>query len=778
LEEDHLMIPLNAELIVAAAALVAVLVLITLRRRRAPKGADAAVAEEAPAPAEALVATAAPDAVAVDAADPADKTPAKRRFRGMMPSVRRGAKDPAEDAEIANDTPGDDATTGVIPLIPASPDAVHDGAPEPAEDPMHTESETPVLVGTAAGAAPEAEPAAAEVAATAMDVAPNGHVQADEADVPLFGSASDDAPHLVDAELPMFGSIYNHEEDEPDWDAMRHPAPVSAAAVAAPMMATAAPAARVTASSSATSDDELITRPGWPLPGDLEAWESADMHDISNGHGGSPDPGHWAEAAAASSDAGQGNPGGAPDDRHKHPADALPLSIGEPYPAPPNVPPASLSGAIEPPTSMIGEPSLAPFGDGLDAPAPAGANTNFDPSFWEVNQSTEANAQEPEIWPPAAPASESGQWAQPADADAGPGSADEQPVTASGGGGSPTPPDSQDWWTKPGGMPEPEADPIVPEAPVSETAHSDADWWGAPTAAAAAPSDDQWWVAQTAPAAEPGPVQNGYSAPAPQAPAPELAGETIPAPAPPAPVSQEPTADSPAVVMPTPTEGVPIPVVPEPVAPTPVDAAPAAAEPMAYEPPAVPYVAPEPQTPAVVLPAVEIPVAASPAPAAPAPPAPAVPEVELPVPTTSFAPSAPEPAPTASAHVDSAGPAMVPPAARILPRLDAGAKNPPATGRFAVGGTAVAPGDGAFTRVRFRAPLNRPIIGWAVGDAPDYAPGTLVLVVDAVLNCSADRLTVLQDDGDPGRPDGFTLSLSSHSSGPFAVSGSYHVVCG
>ena len=80
--------------------------------------------------------------------------------------------------------------------------------------------------------------------------------------------------------------------------------------------------------------------------------------------------------------------------------------------------------------------------------------------------------------------------------------------------------------------------------------------------------------------------------------------------------------------------------------------------------------------------------------------------------------------------------------------------------------------------MRFRAALSRPIIGWGIGDEPDYAPGTLVLVVDAVLNCSADGLAVLQDDGDPNRPEGFTLSLSSHAPGPFAVSGTYHVVSG
>jgi hypothetical protein len=148
-------------------------------------------------------------------------------------------------------------------------------------------------------------------------------------------------------------------------------------------------------------------------------------------------------------------------------------------------------------------------------------------------------------------------------------------------------------------------------------------------------------------------------------------------------------------------------------------------------------------------------------------------------------PTAPQPAPIAPAPVGATavatGAAGVPggtPGARVLPRLDASAQNRQTAGRFAVGGSAVAPGDGAFTRVRFRAPLDRPILGWAIGDGPHHAPGTLVLVVEAVLNCSTAGLSVLQEDGDAARPDGFTLSLSSDGPGPFAVSGSYFVVTG
>ncbi len=160
----------------------------------------------------------------------------------------------------------------------------------------------------------------------------------------------------------------------------------------------------------------------------------------------------------------------------------------------------------------------------------------------------------------------------------------------------------------------------------------------------------------------------------------------------------------------------------------------------------------------------------------------AIPSAEV---TSPVEPTAAQPTPIAPALVGATavatGATGVPggtPGARVLPRLDASAQNRQTAGRFAVGGSAVAQGDGAFTRVRFRAPMDRPILGWAIGDGPHHAPGTLVLVVEAVLNCSTAGLTVLQEDTDAVRPDGFTLSLSSDGPGPFAVSGSYFVVTG
>lgn len=497
--------------------------------------------------------------------------------------------------------------------------------------------------------------AAVETAATAAPAPPSAASRADDA---IFG------PTVT-------------ADDEPDWESMRLPHVPESQELAhetAPEIATPP-----VAHAPAVHDDELITRPGWPLPGDLEAWESADLVPAPAPTAPEPGFGQWAEIAAARTE----EPVDANDEARgpNEPAgpDAAPETIvlGAPYPAPAMSPPVSFSGGIEPPAGTIAEPPFTSFGDGVDAlgqpTQPTSPST--DPSFWEVGPaSAPASASaEPHIsatsadavdtWPPQAPATSERVWGTgtPSEESSAPAPA-ETPLRATGIG-------ADDWWAseaasvvpEPTAVPDarslPSTDPSGIQRPAVTAAVTDADWWDA-TPTAQPHGDDAWWVT--------------------------------------------PPTDDTFGDLSTPSgQGV-----------------------------AQPAVGPAEFVGATAV--------------------------------------------ATGAVGGSVGAA----ATRVLPRLDASAQNRQTAGRFAVGGSAVATGDGAFTRVRFRAPLDRPILGWAIGDGPHHAPGTLVLVVDAVLNCSTAGLSVLQEDADPNRPDGFTLSLSSDGPGPFAVSGSYYVVTG
>ena len=479
------------------------------------------------------------------------------------------------------------------------------------------------------------------------------------------------APAAPSADDALFGAPAAGA-DEPDWEAMRQshsPDPQELAHETAPEIAAAPLSPAPTA-----GEDELITRPGWPLPGDLEAWESADLAPAPAPTNAEPAFGQWAELAAArteepvgTEDAGQR--------RSEEGSEAIVL--GAPYPAPAMSPPASFTGAVEPPGGSLAEPPFTSFGDGVDAlgqpERPASPST--DPSFWEVGPAAApaaatpehvgaVNADSVETWPPQAPAPGPSVWGAGAHE---PEYATPEPAPAPFDQGQIGP---DDWWAseaasviaEPSAVPDarslPSTDPSGSTRPaVTGVASTDADWWEATPAGQPTTGAEDWW---TTPASTHPP--GGPTAPA---------AESV-QPAPAAPVLVGATA-------------------------------------------------------------------------------------------------------VATGAVSSARGAS---GARVLPRLDASAQNRQTAGRFAVGGSAVAPGDGAFTRVRFRAPLDRPILGWAIGDGPHHAPGTLVLVVDAVLNCSTAGLSVLQEDVDPAHPDGFTLSLSSDGPGPFAVSGSYYVVTG
>lgn len=98
------------------------------------------------------------------------------------------------------------------------------------------------------------------------------------------------------------------------------------------------------------------------------------------------------------------------------------------------------------------------------------------------------------------------------------------------------------------------------------------------------------------------------------------------------------------------------------------------------------------------------------------------------------------------------------------------------TGRFALGGFAVQDGYQVVTGVTFRFAADDAPAAWVFGPCPDAQPGTLVIDVEGMLNCAASDIEVLDDPGFAPTCNGFTLRLTAPTGGPFAASGSYHIV--
>ena len=104
---------------------------------------------------------------------------------------------------------------------------------------------------------------------------------------------------------------------------------------------------------------------------------------------------------------------------------------------------------------------------------------------------------------------------------------------------------------------------------------------------------------------------------------------------------------------------------------------------------------------------------------------------------------------------------------------------PPAeasTGRWALGGFAGQPGQHALGGVQFREELAEAPSGWALAPALDAGPGTLVLVLDGAINCDGEGVEVVTDPGFAPTPQGFTVRVAAKASGPFAASGTFHVL--
>ncbi len=98
------------------------------------------------------------------------------------------------------------------------------------------------------------------------------------------------------------------------------------------------------------------------------------------------------------------------------------------------------------------------------------------------------------------------------------------------------------------------------------------------------------------------------------------------------------------------------------------------------------------------------------------------------------------------------------------------------SGRFALGGFAMQPGQHALGGVTFRVELAEAPAAWVVCGESDQIPtGTLALVLDGTINCAAEGLEVVMEPGFAPTTQGFTVRAAALAAGPFAVSGSFHL---
>jgi hypothetical protein len=110
------------------------------------------------------------------------------------------------------------------------------------------------------------------------------------------------------------------------------------------------------------------------------------------------------------------------------------------------------------------------------------------------------------------------------------------------------------------------------------------------------------------------------------------------------------------------------------------------------------------------------------------------------------------------------------------PAVVAGPPAEASSGRWALGGFAAQPGQHALGGVQFREELAEAPAGWALAPALDAGPGTLVLVIDGAINSDGEGVEVVTDPGFAPTPQGFTVRVAAKASGPFAASGTFHVL--
>ncbi len=148
----------------------------------------------------------------------------------------------------------------------------------------------------------------------------------------------------------------------------------------------------------------------------------------------------------------------------------------------------------------------------------------------------------------------------------------------------------------------------------------------------------------------------------------------------------------------------------------------------------------------------------------------------------AVAAEAPAPAPTEPAPAEPAcawwdeGPEPEPPPTAWWDEPMSASEDGRFTGRFALGGFAMQPGQQALGGVTFRIDLDRAPTSWTVQEEATDAPwGTLSLVLDGSINCSAEGLEVVMDPGFAPTTQGFTVRVAALAAGPFAASGSFRV---
>jgi len=404
----------------------------------------------------------------------------------------------------------------------------------------------------AAPAPPEPRPLAAPPAADAFTHAGPGPVHGQGDDDRAGWDDLGDAPGLAEA-------LRGEGADEPDWDAMRAEL-TGAAPVPEPVLAaheeTAAAAAPAAPGAGEWTADDIITEPGWPLPGDIEGdWGAA--------AGDGPAPAAAPEAPAAA-EGWLGTGGGADtewaaavDQAPAEPAtdDWLGTAADGDWTAPAEATAGTVQGdpdwpvaddawvtaeipvAGAPDTDGTADPDAPPIADGGYAqPGESAGGATAEPAIWDAAPAPEADAagsdwavdgwETPEAGPAAPAAGAAGDWtwepaveaapvdapevavepegwtwAAPAEAVA-PAAAVEAPATAPAAD-APVIPGVEDWDADtPAAVP---AAPAAPEAPAAPAEGSEMpgaldDLWGTPVAHAAATAPASVPAAAPAPA--------------------------------------------------------------------------------------------------------------------------------------------------------------------------------------------------------------------------------------------------------------------------------------
>ncbi len=133
------------------------------------------------------------------------------------------------------------------------------------------------------------------------------------------------------------------------------------------------------------------------------------------------------------------------------------------------------------------------------------------------------------------------------------------------------------------------------------------------------------------------------------------------------------------------------------------------------------------------------------------------------------------PAPRPAVPAVAAPPASAAPpkeATTDVPVIETAARR----GRFALGAHAAAAGQETVSGVTYRSQVVPPPSRWQLGPITGpVASGTLVLIVEGLVNCSAEDLEVVMEPGFAPTVDGFSLRLRSADGGSFAASGTFEI---